>query len=233
MIADGRAHPARRFAELAGAPWANGAGTTTELIGYAESSELPGPPSTPVPGRAGRAEASGRAEVPAIPAVASAGAAPLQWRLSVAELLAPAPFSALPGVARTFVAADGPVVLSISGRRTAVAPGRAVRFSGSEPVELLALERPCHAVNLMVRSASGQASARGASGLATSTTDPGRTTGPIQATHLPVASPIAPGLVDMHVVDNGSTRRAVVTLAGHPIAEVSLDGTFDLYIPAA
>ncbi len=224
MIADGRAHPARRFAELTGAPWANGAGTTTELIGYAESSELPDPPSTPVPGRAGRAETSGRAEVPAIPAMASAGASPLQWRLSVAELLAPAPFSALPGVARTFVAADGPVVLSISGRRTTVAPGRAVRFSGSEPVELLALERPCHAVNLMVRSASG---------LATSTTDPGRTTGPIQATHLPVASPIDPGLVDMHVVDNGSTRRAVVTLAGHPIAEVALDGTFDLYLPAA
>lgn len=77
-----------------------------------------------------------------------------RWRLSVARLVEPGPFSVIADVRRTFVPIGSGVVLSIGGERHPVAPGHAVSFDGAAGVSLVSLERPCFAVNLMVDPAA-------------------------------------------------------------------------------
>lgn len=74
--------------------WANGAGTTVELVALEESADL----------------------TPGLP----------RWRLSVASLERPAPFSPLPGLHRRFLPVGGDVVLTVDGVRTPVPAGGAL-----------------------------------------------------------------------------------------------------------
>jgi environmental stress-induced protein Ves len=73
-----------------------------------------------------------------------------RWRVSVARLSGTGPFSALPGVARTFVPLGSDLVLRVDGVEHAVHDGTAFAFSGDSSTALTALDRPCTAVNLMV-----------------------------------------------------------------------------------
>lgn len=173
-------HLARLFADLAPVPWANGGGRTTELVGYAESAQY--------------AESGHFAE-----AVAP------EWRLSIAALDRPAPFSALPGVRRTFMPADGDVTLQIADRTVHVARGTTVEFDGSDPVELVALDHPCHAINLMVKE---DARTGGGSSAAEVSLAPSRTY---------IGCFMRPG-------------PAVIRVHGTPVAAVE-PATFDLIVP--
>lgn len=73
-----------------------------------------------------------------------------RWRLSIATLQRPAPFSPLPGVLRQFMPIGGDVVLTINGVRTPVAAGTVCHFDGADEVDLVDLTTVCNAVNLMV-----------------------------------------------------------------------------------
>lgn len=107
------------FAPLTAAPWANGLGATTELVGYERSRSI-------------------RSEL----------AAP-EWRVSIAELREPAAFSPLPGVHRNFMPVGGDILLEVDGVRHEASSGTVLQFSGDADVRLVALSGPCHAVNLM------------------------------------------------------------------------------------
>lgn len=71
------------------------------------------------------------------------------WRLSIASLEREGPFSALPGMARTFLP-TAEVVLAIDGTVHPVPALRPEHFHGSQDVNLVELAAPCFAVNLMV-----------------------------------------------------------------------------------
>ena len=71
------------------------------------------------------------------------------WRLSIARLERVGPFSALPGVARTFLP-TAEVALEIDGIVHPVPALRPEHFYGSQNVSLVELPAPCFAVNLMV-----------------------------------------------------------------------------------
>lgn len=77
----------------------------------------------------------------------SGGAA---FRLSIAGLVEPGEFSALPGVLRQFCPVGGSVVLTVNGARIPVPERTVARFTGDDNVTLVELDRQCHAVNLMV-----------------------------------------------------------------------------------
>lgn len=72
------------------------------------------------------------------------------WRLSIARLIEPGSFSPLPGIRRWFLPVGGAVVLTVDGARTPVPERTVAAFGGDDDVALVELERPCHAVNLMV-----------------------------------------------------------------------------------
>ncbi|MGO3024429.1 MAG: HutD family protein [Brevibacterium sp.] len=71
------------------------------------------------------------------------------WRLSIARLEHVGPFSALPGMARTFQP-TAEVALEIDGHMHRVPALRPVHFHGEQNVSLVDLADPCFAVNLMV-----------------------------------------------------------------------------------
>ena len=71
------------------------------------------------------------------------------WRLSIARLDRTAEFSALPGMARTFLP-TAEVVLSVDGRTHRIPRLTPLRFRGDRAVVLTELDEPCFAVNLMV-----------------------------------------------------------------------------------
>lgn len=75
------------------------------------------------------------------------------WRLSIARLTEPGPFSPLPGIRRWFLPVGGWVVLTVDGARTPVPERTVAAFAGDDHVALVDLEGPCHAVNLMVAGA--------------------------------------------------------------------------------
>lgn len=78
-------------------------------------------------------------------------------RISVATLTGPAGFSKLPGLSRTFMPLDDmAVVLSIDGQQRHLGQYEPVQFSGDADTNLVALDRPGLALNLMSdrRSAS-------------------------------------------------------------------------------
>lgn len=77
------------------------------------------------------------------------------WRLSVARLESPGPFSSLPGMARTFLPVGAEVVLSIDGDERRVTEDHPVSFDGGQEVRLVDLPSPCFALNLMVAYDSG------------------------------------------------------------------------------
>jgi hypothetical protein len=77
-----------------------------------------------------------------------------RWRLSVADLDRPGPFSPLTGVRRTFIPVGGDVVLAVDGAVRECPDGLPIEFDGGARTELIALTGPCHAVNLMVDVAS-------------------------------------------------------------------------------
>ncbi|MFT4233247.1 MAG: HutD family protein [Leucobacter sp.] len=73
------------------------------------------------------------------------------WRLSIAQLERAAPFSALPGVLRTFMPLDGALALRVGRQTHDLRPGVPLHFSGEDDVALETLPAPCRALNLMVR----------------------------------------------------------------------------------
>lgn len=74
------------------------------------------------------------------------------WRLSIADLQEPGPFSRIPGVERTFVPVDGPVILRVDDRSYRIAVRTPFSFAGDVETVLTWLEAPGRAVNLMTRS---------------------------------------------------------------------------------
>jgi len=76
-------------------------------------------------------------------------------RISVAEITAPAPFSAFAGYKRWLYLLDGgPVTLSIDGTDTVLtAEGDGVSFAGDTNVAATAVARPSRDLNLMVATA--------------------------------------------------------------------------------
>jgi environmental stress-induced protein Ves len=57
-----------------------------------------------------------------------------RWRLSIATIAAPGPFSTFSGIDRILVVATGDVELAVAGVRHHLAPGELLRFPGDEPV---------------------------------------------------------------------------------------------------
>ncbi|GAB3451244.1 HutD family protein [Kineococcus endophyticus] len=57
-----------------------------------------------------------------------------RWRLSIATITAPGPFSVFPGVDRTVVVARGQLVLTVEGRVHRLGPGDLLRFAGEAAV---------------------------------------------------------------------------------------------------
>jgi environmental stress-induced protein Ves len=86
----------------------------------------------------------------------SGGAA---WRLSIADLIEPGEFSALPGVLRQFCPVGGSVILTVNGAQFPVPERTVARFTGDDDVDLIDLDRPCRAVNLMVSGPDADAPA--------------------------------------------------------------------------
>lgn len=74
-------------------------------------------------------------------------------RLSVAEIVAPGPFTPLPGYARWLAVLDdgGGLTLTIAGRPQRVESGAAVRFDGADAVDA-AIIGPARVCNLIVRA---------------------------------------------------------------------------------
>ena len=78
---------------------------------------------------------------------------PYEVRLSVAEVTAPAPFSAFAGYRRWLYLLEGGPVTLARGERDVVlaAPGDGLAFAGEEPVAATAVARPSRDLNFMVR----------------------------------------------------------------------------------
>ncbi|WP_380173137.1 HutD family protein [Kineococcus sp. DHX-1] len=57
-----------------------------------------------------------------------------RWRLSIAAVTEPGPFSTFPGVDRTFVLARGRLVLTVAGHVHRLRPGDLLRFPGEVAV---------------------------------------------------------------------------------------------------
>lgn len=72
------------------------------------------------------------------------------WRLSVAEIGREAPFSALPGIDRILVVAEGEVLLRVDGRERRLVAGAVAEFRGESDVSALALTDMAQVVNLMM-----------------------------------------------------------------------------------
>lgn len=75
------------------------------------------------------------------------------WRLSLADLTAPAPFSAYPGSDRVHVPLGVGYPLEVDGRLLEARPLEPVCFAGEVPVVLPSLPRPTTALNLITRRA--------------------------------------------------------------------------------
>ncbi|MGV9297458.1 HutD/Ves family protein [Amycolatopsis sp. NPDC003676] len=71
------------------------------------------------------------------------------WRISVADLLEDAPFSAFPDIDRLFTAL-GPLRLTINGTTTDLGRGDQIRFAGEDTVTV-SLDQPTQALNVMTR----------------------------------------------------------------------------------
>jgi environmental stress-induced protein Ves len=83
------------------------------------------------------------------------------WRVSLARLEAPAPFSRFPGVDRVLVpVGDARVVLDLAGRQTVVPPREQCAFAGEATVAVLLPDGPTRCLNVMTRRGSATARIR-------------------------------------------------------------------------
>ncbi|MGK5682342.1 HutD/Ves family protein [Actinoplanes sp. URMC 104] len=74
----------------------------------------------------------------------------LAWRLSLATIQSPGPFSVLPGVRRTLLLASGDILrLSVNGCATTLHHTESVVFDGAADVEVVSAPDGCQALNLM------------------------------------------------------------------------------------
>jgi len=80
---------------------------------------------------------------------APSGSSGFDWRISVATIAKPGPFSSFPGVDRTLIGLAGEGRLRISGRMENVAPGSVIRFAGDEAVMALVGQEPILVLNIM------------------------------------------------------------------------------------
>lgn len=185
------------FASTPAGPWKNGAGATTELVALEGSSEFVGSSALVDSSVCGDGE-----PVTVAP-----------WRLSIASLREPAAFSALPGMARSFMPVGGSVVLRIDGVDTPVPERMVCRFSGDAAVELVSLDRSCHAVNLMSTHTS---------------------TAEVHVAYGPIVTGVGSGAV-VEAEDSSLSADSGAASTGAPFAAVSLsDDTelrFSLLVP--
>lgn len=81
-------------------------------------------------------------------------AEPFAVRVSVADVAAPAPFSAFAGYRRwLYLLEGGPVTLALAGQGAVLAaPGDGIAFDGAAAVAASAVERPSRDLNFMVRA---------------------------------------------------------------------------------
>ena len=71
-------------------------------------------------------------------------------RISVATLVAPSPFSMMPGVSRSFMLLDeADVRLEMEERPVRPQQHEFLHFNGERRVEIKAIDRPCRALNVM------------------------------------------------------------------------------------
>lgn len=83
--------------------------------------------------------------------VVTGGGDPFGWRVSVADLTGDAPFSAFPGIDRSFVLAEGgPVRLTIDDVEQRLRTGDIATFAG-EAVVTARVDAPARAINIMSR----------------------------------------------------------------------------------
>jgi uncharacterized protein len=81
-----------------------------------------------------------------------ATAASMEWRISVATVAAPGPFSSLPGVDRVLLMLDDvDAVLSVDGTAFPLRQFDQVVFSGDADVALASVSSPARDLNLMTR----------------------------------------------------------------------------------
>lgn len=76
------------------------------------------------------------------------------WRLSLADLAGPAPFSTFAGSDRVHLPLDGGYQLVVDGVVHEVRALESLRFPGEVPVLLRSVERPTKALNLITRRAT-------------------------------------------------------------------------------
>lgn len=85
----------------------------------------------------------------------------LLCRLSVADVVEPGPFSALPGVDRHLTLIDGTgFTLRIGDRTVAVAPFEPVAFSGDDAVEVTEVNGPSRDFNVMAHRTAARTTVR-------------------------------------------------------------------------
>jgi environmental stress-induced protein Ves len=79
---------------------------------------------------------------------------PFALRVSVADIAAPAPFSAFAGYRRwLYLLEGGPVTLALAGRDAVLAaPGDGIAFDGAAAVAASVVARPSRDLNFMVRA---------------------------------------------------------------------------------
>ncbi|MEQ6899643.1 HutD family protein [Nocardioides sp. YIM 152588] len=82
------------------------------------------------------------------------------WRLSIADLTTPGPFSDLPGVDRVHVPLGGAYTLAVDGRPVAARALEPIAFPGEAAVSLDDLPAPTRALNLMVWRDHGRGEVR-------------------------------------------------------------------------
>lgn len=91
------------------------------------------------------------------------GATAFDWRLSLASITAPGPFSAFDGYDRTLVLVRGDGVeldFGPRGRSTLRAPGESIDFDGAWPAHCTLLGDPSTDLNLIVSRARAEAQTR-------------------------------------------------------------------------
>jgi len=118
-------------------PWRNGAGVTHELMRWPG-----GDPAGDPGGGSGGGPGGG------------SGGEPFAVRVSVADIAAPAPFSAFPGYRRwLYLLEGGPVSLDVDGEAIVLAaPGDGLAFAGEARIAAAVVARPSRDLNFMVRA---------------------------------------------------------------------------------
>jgi environmental stress-induced protein Ves len=93
---------------------------------------------------------------------AAAGVERFDWRISTAEVRAPGPFSAFPGIERTLCVLEGKLSLSLAGRTATVlsADSVPIEFAGDIPAHGAPLDGPVIDLNVMARRGSFRARVR-------------------------------------------------------------------------